>query len=606
MNKIHYNKNKNDSSTRVRPLFLGCGFIVRTIVALITVIILFAFISAPGYAAAPVVNSFSVAVTSANSLSIIVNKPTGTTEGDLLVAIMGTDGDGETLGTPGGWTAITGNIGINHTSRSWYKIAGASEPSSYTFTVSSSESIVCGILRISGHDPSNPIDLSGTATGSSNAPTCPDVTTTVADTLVLRYFGADDDDITQDSGYPSLHTGVYVRGSLELFGETSSGVAYTTQASLGATGTAAFSMTASEDWSAVTIAVIPQCDSGAFSYRKQITIDYTKVGLDNIGTLPATGFPVLIGLSGEWLQTTTVNPTNGRIESADGYDIIFRESDGRTGLYHEIESYDSQPSVEILDDWHGNGVDFQTSGLNHDPSAGTNRLVLIAVFAEEATATVSVDTVSLGGVDLNKIDEQVVGTGYSNNVWLGYLKDADIPAGTAITVTWVGGNVPDGAFGDPVHVQACTLQNVDQTSPVGNTGKEANTPASSIGSSAGQLNVADGDMVVYATVAGQPGDHTVESGYTEHLELDGVANNLSDATASKSITGTGTEQPVADWSLSTRLAYHYGCHQCGRHGKACGLGENRLPFQGRGYDHLHVLWKQLHRFSHPRTDQGLG
>ncbi len=297
-----------------------------------------------------------------------------------------------------------------------------------------------------------------------------------------------------------------------------------------------------------------QCGSGAFSYRRPITIDYTKVGLDNIGTLPATGFPVLISLSGEWLQTTTINPTNGRIESADGDDIIFRESDGRTGLYHEIESYDSQASVEILDDWHGNGVDFQTSGLNHDPSPGTNRLVLIAVFAEEATATVSVGTVSLGGVALTKIDEQVVGTGYSNNVWLGYLKDADIPAGTAITVTWVDNNVPDGAYGDPVHVQACTLQNVDQTSPVGNTGKEANTSASSIGSSAGQLNVADGDMVVYATVAGQPGDHTEESGYTEHLELDGVANNFSDATASKSITGTGTEQPVADWSLSTRLA----------------------------------------------------
>jgi len=34
----------------------------------------------------------------------------------------------------------------------------------------------------------------------------------------------------------------------------------------------------------------------SFSYRRQITIDYTKVGLDNIGTLPTTGFPVLIGL----------------------------------------------------------------------------------------------------------------------------------------------------------------------------------------------------------------------------------------------------------------------------------------------------------------------
>ena len=296
-----------------------------------------------------------------------------------------------------------------------------------------------------------------------------------------------------------------------------------------------------------------QCGSGKFSYRREITIDYNQVGLDNIGSLPATGFPVLISLSGDWLKTTTADPTYGRIKHANGYDIIFRESDGRTGLYHEIESYDPQVSVEVLDDWQG-VTDFLANGMDYDPSPGTNRLVLIAVFAEEATATVSVDTVSLGGVALTKIDEQVVGTGYSNNVWLGYLKDADIPVGTAITVTWVSSNVPDGEYGDPIHVQACTLQNVDQTSPVGNSGKDANTSATSIGSSAGQLNVADGDMVVYATVAGQPGSHTEESGYTEHLELDGVANNMSDATASKSITGTGTEQPVADWSLSTRLA----------------------------------------------------
>jgi hypothetical protein len=83
--------------------------------------------------------------------------------------------------------------------------------------------------------------------------------------------------------------------------------------------------------------VAPSCK---FEYRRPIVIDHTKVGVDDSGTLPATGFPVLISLTGNWLKTTLVDATNGRIENANGYDIIFRESDGVTGLYHEIESYD--------------------------------------------------------------------------------------------------------------------------------------------------------------------------------------------------------------------------------------------------------------------------
>ena len=56
----------------------------------------------------------------ASGTSIDGDKPTGTVEGDLLLAIMATDGDGRTLTAPGGWTAITDNIGASHTSRSWY------------------------------------------------------------------------------------------------------------------------------------------------------------------------------------------------------------------------------------------------------------------------------------------------------------------------------------------------------------------------------------------------------------------------------------------------------------------------------------------------------
>ncbi len=89
------------------------------------------------------------------------------------------------------------------------------------------------------------------------------------------------------------------------------------------------------------------CADDMFKYRRPIVIDYTKVGADNSGTLPATGFPVLVSLSGDWLKTTTVDPTNGRIENDNGYDIIFRESDGTTALYHEIEEYDSTNGILV-------------------------------------------------------------------------------------------------------------------------------------------------------------------------------------------------------------------------------------------------------------------
>ncbi|MGA1867666.1 MAG: DUF2341 domain-containing protein [bacterium] len=77
-----------------------------------------------------------------------------------------------------------------------------------------------------------------------------------------------------------------------------------------------------------------------FFYRRAIAMDHTKVGMDNSGELPATGFPVLIDISGDWLKTTAEDPVNGCIEDADGDDIIFRASNGKTGLYHEIEDYD--------------------------------------------------------------------------------------------------------------------------------------------------------------------------------------------------------------------------------------------------------------------------
>ncbi|NIO10406.1 MAG: DUF2341 domain-containing protein, partial [Deltaproteobacteria bacterium] len=77
---------------------------------------------------------------------------------------------------------------------------------------------------------------------------------------------------------------------------------------------------------------INPCDD-SFSKRKQITINYTKVGLDNNpGTL--SDFPVLISLTDSDLAYPT-----GDVTDPQGDDIIFRASDGRTQLDHEVEEY---------------------------------------------------------------------------------------------------------------------------------------------------------------------------------------------------------------------------------------------------------------------------
>lgn len=73
--------------------------------------------------------------------------------------------------------------------------------------------------------------------------------------------------------------------------------------------------------------------NASWSYRKAITIDYTKVG-----TGPHTNFPVLISRADADLLVRA---------QADGDDILFTAANGTTKLSHEIESYTS-PSGTIV------------------------------------------------------------------------------------------------------------------------------------------------------------------------------------------------------------------------------------------------------------------
>lgn len=112
--------------------------------------------------------------TAANSSSVSVTKPSGTASGDVLVALV-TSNDG-TISASGGatWTKIGHATGQPDAfDATWfYKVAGGSEPSSYTFTNGGGAApIAASVMAFTGVDTSGPIGGSLiTGSGSSSEP----------------------------------------------------------------------------------------------------------------------------------------------------------------------------------------------------------------------------------------------------------------------------------------------------------------------------------------------------------------------------------------------------------------------------------------------------
>ena len=208
--------------------------------------------------------------------------------------------------------------------------------------------------------------------------------------------------------------------------------------------------------------------------------------------------------------------------------------------------------VTLLDAWVGDGT-YTIQDLAFAPSAGSNRLVVIAVTAEKnAGGPLDVDQVSLGDAVLTEIGQQVVGDSgaYHNLVWLGYLNEAGIAGrtGDTITVTWT--NAPNDPFGE-TKVAAVTYQYVNQTTPIADSSGAINTASATL--QPGNVTVGERDQVVYGAVAGQPQTHTADTGYTEGFEFVGPSNDHSIAVASRDATTASTENPTVTWNASTRL-----------------------------------------------------
>ena len=136
--------------------------------------------------------AYQFALKAGPSASLAISRPTGTSAGDVLVAAVSVDGgSGTSISAPSGWTLIqrtnnSSTIGV----ASYYRVAGAGEPASYTWTIGGSMPAAGSISAYSNVSVSNVLDPATASenTGNGTTLTANSVATTATYTQVVAVY----------------------------------------------------------------------------------------------------------------------------------------------------------------------------------------------------------------------------------------------------------------------------------------------------------------------------------------------------------------------------------------------------------------------------------
>lgn len=143
---------------------------------------------------------------------LVLNTPT-VSVGDLMLASVAVNGGNSAIITvPSGWTQIArsdSDTGVSLVT--YWKIAGASEPSNYTWTINGQTTAEGGITDYSGVDTSNPIDTVASNTGLGTQATTSAITTNSANEEVVAVFATDVGKNSYAGNYFAVPTGMTQR-----------------------------------------------------------------------------------------------------------------------------------------------------------------------------------------------------------------------------------------------------------------------------------------------------------------------------------------------------------------------------------------------------------
>ncbi|HVW34371.1 MAG TPA: metallophosphoesterase, partial [Acidimicrobiia bacterium] len=134
----------------------------------------------------PLGHTSSGSSTSRNHLTL--DRPAGTRAGDVMVASIVSNDDTPGFSAPAGWTLVRDDWIVDALRQAVYvKVAGPSEPGSYTWTLSDYRRLAGGIATYRGVDTAHPVDVQAGSvhSGAATAVTAPTLTTTVAGTMLV-------------------------------------------------------------------------------------------------------------------------------------------------------------------------------------------------------------------------------------------------------------------------------------------------------------------------------------------------------------------------------------------------------------------------------------
>jgi len=121
--------------------------------------------------------------------SITLPVPTGTVQDDVMIASIAVRPSSTSITAPSGWTLVRRINNGNSVSNSlavYRRVAGSSEPGSYTWTLSGDDFSAGGMQSFYNIDTSNPVDVeNGQTTASGTAHATPSVTTTVENAMLV-------------------------------------------------------------------------------------------------------------------------------------------------------------------------------------------------------------------------------------------------------------------------------------------------------------------------------------------------------------------------------------------------------------------------------------
>jgi hypothetical protein len=129
--------------------------------------------------------------------SVTVDRPAGTRAGDVMVASVVLN-DSDALTVPAGWREVREDMVSDLLRQSiYYRVATASDPSSFTWSIARDRRLAGGIASYAGVDTARPIDAHNAAVDTSGDATltAPSITTTTSGGMLLALMAVNSDGV---------------------------------------------------------------------------------------------------------------------------------------------------------------------------------------------------------------------------------------------------------------------------------------------------------------------------------------------------------------------------------------------------------------------------